>query len=418
MPQGSRRSTRDGGAGRRIAWAAGVSALTGAAAVGAAAATLGGVALARRAVTPTAVPENPLEVLEVTRDGAKRRSKNSGGGSQRALGTIRLRGVDADLPGQFSLLFDGTAGHARIGEVLKHRGDVTLRELVSVERGDLQPGARARITGWWYTEPEELGYRTEHITYPTELGEAEAWIISPRRRRKHRWAVHVHGRGALPAETLRGVSSLARSGVTSLVISYRNDPGAPSGEGGRYGVGFSESRDVDAAIAEALRRGAERATLVGWSMGGTACLVAATRGTHRGVIDGLILDSPAVDWDALLRYHAAAASAPDAIARLGVSLLTRGWVRGGEAGGLPIGELHPETFARALDVPVLIHASRGDTYVPSTGAERLAALRPDLVHLRLHPTAEHVRIWNVDRERWERATRTFARALPHPPWRG
>ncbi|MFD5600608.1 alpha/beta hydrolase family protein [Leucobacter sp. NPDC058333] len=381
-----------------------VGVLAGAALAGAAGALVGGIALARRAVTPASVPESPVTVVEL--------------GDYAGSPAIWLNGVDADLPGKYSFIFGQGAGHARVGAVLASEGDTAVRQLVRVDRGDLAVGTRGRITGWWFTEPEELGFRVEHVTYPTDLGDADAWIVYPRLRRKRRWAVHVHGRGALPHETLRGVTSLAQSGVTSLIISYRNDPGAPPGVRGRYGVGFSESRDVDAAIAEVLRRGAERVTLVGWSMGGTACLVAATRGAHRDRIDGLILDSPAVDWNALLRYHAAAQSVPGAIAGIGVGMLARGWVRAGESGGLPIDELHPETFAAELRVPVLIHASQQDTFVPSAGAERLAALRPDLVQLRLQPGAEHVKLWNVDTAGWEGVTRAFARALPHPPWRG
>lgn len=390
-----------------------LGALAGTVLAGAAGAVLGGVALARRAVTPAAVPESPVEVVSVDAAGLDGAARPHGG-----VPTVRLRGTDADLPGRYSYLFQGVAGHARVGEVVAHLGGDVVRELIAVDRGELLPGVLGRITGWWYSEPEELGLRTEHITYATELGDADAWIVHPRWPRKRRWAIHVHGRGALPGETLRGVTALAQSGVTNLIISYRNDPGAPQGLRGRYGVGFSESRDVDAAIAEAVSRGAERVTLVGWSMGGTACLVTATRGPHRGVIDGLILDSPAVDWNALLRYHAAAASAPEAIAGIGVGLLSRGWVGAGENGGLPIAELRPETFARDLCIPVLIHASRGDTFVPSDGSERLAELRPELVHLRLVQGAEHVKLWNMNREGWERATSVFARGLPHPPWRG
>ena len=367
---------------------------------------LGGIALARRAVTPAVVPEAPVTVVSI--DGAA--------SGEAAL--VRLRGADADLPGRYSFIFDGGAGHARLGAVVTTSGDEAVRELISVERGELRAEPRGRVPGWWYIDPEQLGYRVERTTYRTELGDADAWIVFPRISRKRRWAVHVHGRGALPEETLRGVRSLARCGVTSLVISYRNDPGAPRGLRGRYGVGFSESRDVDAAIAEAQRRGAERVTLFGWSMGGTACLVAATRGEHRDLIDGLILDSPAVDWNALLRYHAAAQSAPKMIAGLGVEMLARGIVAGGEDAGLPIASLHPETFAPALRVPVLIHASPDDTFVPSAGAVRLAELRPDLVQLRMQPGAEHVKLWNVDQPGWEAVTRAFARALPRPPWRG
>lgn len=390
--------------GSRAALGAGIA--TAAALAGLAGAIAAGTFLARKAVTPARAPAADVSVERISRED----------GGDGAL--VWLRGPDADLPGpRYSFIFDGGGGHARVGEVVARRGALVARELVRVDRGRLREGSRGRVTGWWYTDPEETGFRSEEIVFPGELGEISAWLIRPARARKRRWAVHVHGRGALPEETLRGVAPLARAGITSLVLRYRNDPGAPAGGNGRYGVGIAESRDVDAAIAEALRRGAERVTLFGWSMGGTASLLAA-RGPHAAAVDGLILDSPALDWPAILRHQAAGMRSPRAIADIGMALLERGVVRGGEPGGIPFGRLTPESFARELQLPVLIHASEGDTYVPCGPAERLAELRPDLVQLRLQRVGEHVKLWNVDPAPWERATERFARSLPHPPWRG
>lgn len=379
----------------------------GAAVLGVAGAVAGGTALARRVVTPDLSPAEPILIHRVERDGDRI--------------VVWLQGRKADLPGQYSLLFNGDAGHAKLGPVRHTSAEGVAREVLEVDRGVLRPGARGRLTGWWYATPEDVGLRTERIRYETELGPAEAWILHPakiRRSQRGRWAVHVHGRGALPEETLRGVAPLARAGVTSLVISYRNDPGAPQGDYGRYGVGVAESRDVDAAIAETLRRGARRVTLFGWSMGGTAVLRSSITGPYAAAVDGLILDSPAIDWPGLLRQQAASIAAPRALADLGIALLQRGLVRGGEPGGIDFPSLSPESVGRALQVPVLVHASRGDSFVPSAGAEELASVRPDLVQLRLQDVAEHVRLWNTDPASWELATEQFARALPQPGWRG
>ncbi|WP_427868876.1 alpha/beta hydrolase [Leucobacter luti] len=411
MPNSDQRRGPSGAAGR-LGRALGIGAGVGAGVLAAAATAvgIGGVALARRAVTPVAEPESPVTVLDITRAGD--------------LAIARISGTDAELPGKYSLLFDGNAGHARLGDIIEELGGPGVaRPILGIDRGDLRPEIRGRITGWWYTDPAALGLRTERITYQTELGPADAWLVHPRRAKGKRWAVHVHGRGALPEETIRGLAPLARAGITSLVISYRNDPGAPAGRNGRYGIGVAERRDVDAAVSEAVRRGAERVTLVGWSMGGTACLLAATAapehaGSDAALIDGLVLDSPAIDWADLLRYHARTLRAPRLIADLGIGLLGRGLVKGGEPGGIAFDELDADAFARALRVPALIHASRGDTFVPPTGAERLAAAAPELVQLSLADRGEHVKIWNVDPESWEARTEQFVRALPRPAWRG
>lgn len=384
---------------------AAVAAATAVAATGLATAA----ALARRAVIPARRLEEPAEVVGLERAGDRL--------------IARLRGLDTSLPGVYSFVFDGGRGHARLGDALQRRRGETAREVVRIDRGNLREGAKGRISGWWYAAPEELGLEVERIEIETELGPADAWLFrpprsrNPLRRSRGRWAVHVHGRGALPQETLRGVVPLAELGITNLVISYRNDPGAPPG-GGRYGFGLSEARDVDAAVGEAVRRGATRVTLVGWSMGGTASVVAARTGANRDFVDGVILDSPALDWPALLHHHGAVMRMPAAVTGMGIRMLARGSVRGGEAGGIDFTRLTPAGLAEDLQVPVLIHASRADTFVPPSGAERFAELRPGFVQLRLNDAGEHTKLWNVDPDGWERATSRFAAALPRPPWRG
>lgn len=206
--------------------------------------------------------------------------------------------------------------------------------------------------------------------------------------------------------------------MTSLIVRYRNDAGEPAGLNGRYGLGLAESRDVDAAIDEALSRGAERVTLVGWSMGGTASLVAATRGAHRDRIDGLVLDSPGVDWPGLLRAQAGLRGVPGWIANLGMRLLANGLVASGEPDGIDFSALAPKSFARGLAVPALVLASPDDAYVPWEGARRFAGLRSELVELVTIPRAGHVRLWNADPEKWESTVLRFVSALPKPGWRG
>lgn len=399
---------------RKAAVATGVVAggIVAGAAVVAGLVAAGGATFARQAATPSTRPETPVSVTQVTR----------------AAGDVHvwLRGDDVDSPGKYSLLWEG--GHARLGEVMGRTGGHVARRVISVDRGQLREGLRCRIAGWWYPSPEALALDNVDVRAPEQVelqlegGPAPAWVFRPARRRlfgdRHRWAIHVHGRGALPVETLRGVPPLARAGVTSMVVSYRNDPGAPNGAEGRYGFGLSEARDVDAAIAYALEQGASRITLVGWSMGGTACLAAATRGAYRNSIDGLILDSPAVDWPSLLAHQAKLHRAPGVLAKLGMAMLERGVVAADAPEGLDFSRATPEEFASALRVPTLIHASEGDTFVPPSGAKRLAELVPQFVQLRLVKTGGHVKLWNVDPESWEGATEVFTRALPRPAWRG
>lgn len=398
--------------GRRSVLGA-VSVGTAAFAAGATGAALAAAAhFARKVLTPSVLPDSGVTVRAIEP------SELSPTGER-----VWLSGPDSALEGNYSFIFDvqsrdsqSTAGHAKLGPVVerarRNDEDQVARNVIAVDRGRLRPGARGRVTGWWFTGPGELGERWEEAVLPFDDGEVLAWVIHPSEPVQGRWAVHVHGRGALREETLRGVPPLLRAGVTNIVIPYRNDPGAPAGLHGRYGLGLAEWRDVDAAVSWAGAQGATSVTIVGWSMGATASVLAAARGPRRSLIDGLVLDSPALDWPRLLRAQAQLAGAPTWVASLGARLLRSGAVRGAVpwTTGTDIDAISAASLAATLRVPVLIHASPEDSYVPWEGSLEVARLRPDLVQLR-RARGEHVKIWNVDPEGWESATEHFVRGL-------
>ena len=378
------------------------------------AALVTGVVVARTAVRVDQVSERSVSVMQVVPGETTR---------------VWIAGEGVNATGRQSLLFGPPIlrsdvdpkreafGHAKLGPVIARNGAAVLREVEHVDRGTLVAGMTGRMVGWWYATPEELGYRVEAISYVTELGPMDAWIVHPKRPRNKRWAIHIHGRGASPAETFRGIAPLARAGVTSLILSYRNDEGQPPGYRGRYGMGIAESRDVEAAIEMVLEQGAERVTLVGWSMGGSAALITAARSEYRHHIDGIVLDSPGLDWPGVLRMHAWGQRVPGWIANWGMKLLQRGSVASGVPGGVDFTALTPEAFAQELSLPVLLLVSPDDRFVPWTGAQQFAKLRTDLVRLVSIPRAGHVRLWNVDPELWEQSVLDFVLALPHPAQR-
>lgn len=382
-------------------WGVGLGVLAGSAVAAA-------LQFARMVLTPAARPESKARVL------ALEASDYAPSGTR-----VWLAGPDTALEGSYSFIFDAgaretqhLAGHARLGPVVAAegmgRGLRVAREVLSVERGELRVGVRGRITGWWFTDPVQLGYETTLVSLPLPNGVGWGWVITPKHARPGRWAVHVHGRGALPHETLRGVEPFAEAGYTSLVIAYRNDRGAPVGLGGRYGLGLAEQADVDAAVGWTRTQGATEVVLVGWSMGGTAAVLAAACGHNRELVRALVLDSPALDWPSLLRQQAKLARLPVAIAELGVLLLRFGLVRGSVAGarGTDVQALTARKLAMLIRVPTLIHASAGDTYVPWEGSLRVAQLRSSLV--RLHASrGEHVKLWNADPLGWKAETARF-----------
>ncbi|ROQ64313.1 hypothetical protein EDF36_1278 [Rathayibacter sp. PhB152] len=310
--------------------------------------------------------------------------------------------VDTAVRGGFSLWFDHGRGHARIGRLLATGRGRVVRELGAVDRGTLRPGARGRLNGWLLLSPRETGLPFTAEEVPTQFGAAPAWLF-PAEEDGGVWAIHVHGRATTREETLRGIAAFHRAGVTSLVVSYRNDGDAPESPDRRYALGETEWRDVDAAIRFAERRGARRVMLVGWSMGGAIVLQTALRSSRRGLIAGLVLDSPVIDWRVTLRKQARLNRIPAPIAALALTAMQRPWSAAltGQSSHVPLAAMDLVERAAELTVPVLLLHSVDDDFVPSGPSEALAAARPDLVELVLFHGAGHTRLWNDDPALWE-----------------
>jgi pimeloyl-ACP methyl ester carboxylesterase len=188
-------------------------------------------------------------------------------------------------------------------------------------------------------------------------------------------------------------------------VSYRNDADASDSPDHRYGLGGTEWRDVDAAIAYALRNGARHIVLFGWSMGGAAVLQTAVRSFRGDSVRGIVLDSPVIDWIETLRFQAREMGLPRLVTQGALVLLDSGWARALVRQDAPIGlrSLDFTVRARELSVPVLLMHSDDDGYVPAGGSKRLAQLRPDIVTFERFDEGKHTKLWNIAPERWTRA---------------
>ncbi len=317
-------------------------------------------------------------------------------------GTVTLRETpDSSVPGRYGLWFAEETGYAKIGGVISREDGSVTRTLESVAFGDLRPG-RGRISGYYYLEPSELGLPVESVTIDTELGEAPAWLFPPAEGPGDRWVIQVHGWGATRQEGLRAVRTFHDQGYTTLLASYRNDGDAPNSADRRYGLGGTEWHDIDAALRYAEDHGATSIVLMGWSMGGAVVLQTITRSSALGLLRGIILESPVIDWIDTLEYQARMLRLPDPITQGALRLIESTW--GGPFTGqaAPIDLTSMNFVARAADLslPTLILHSDDDGFVPSTASRALAAARSDIVTLVPFATALHTKLWNYDEERW------------------
>ncbi|GDY73088.1 hypothetical protein SAV31267_025730 [Streptomyces avermitilis] len=218
------------------------------------------------------------------------------------------------------------------------------------------------------------------------------------------WVITVHGLGATREHPMNVMGFLNRHHFPVLDLAYRGDLGAPRPQDGLNHLGETEWRDLDAAIRYAVRYGAERVVLHGWSTGATMALRAAAHSGLRERISGLMLDSPVLSWETTVRTLAAARRTPGALLPLAVRAAQ------GRTG------LHGDRIQVAADpqhlqAPVLIFHGPGDTVAPWGLSRRLADSRPNLVTLHTVTNAPHGAMWNADPGVYEEAMRRFLTPL-------
>ena len=321
--------------------------------------------------------------------------------------------VDSRLPGEYSLFFADGSGHARVGDIVAETPGTVIRRLLRVDRGDLARARRGRLSGWFYTGPADLGFHFENVEIQTELGPAPAWLV-PAEAPSSRWVIGVHGRAVRREETLRAVPVFRAAGYTSLLISYRNDEDAPASLDGRYGLGDTEWHDVEAAIRFAVDHGATDVVLMGWSMGGATVLQTVARSELAGVVRGIVLDSPVIDWVTALRFQGELRGLPNPIRSAVIALLGMKWAGRLTGQHVPIDLPRLDFVHRSADLhlPILLMHSDDDGFIPSTASLALAAARPDIVTYERFTVAGHTKLWNFDRVRWNDAIAHWLATAP------
>lgn len=324
--------------------------------------------------------------------------------------TIELRRtVDTELPGRYGLFTTGTYGYVKLGAVLAADASTVRRKLLT----KIETGARvdrgAGFSGYYYSSPRELHLPWESVSIGSPAGPCPAWFFPAE---SSTWVIQVHGRGATRTECLRAVPVLHAAGLPNLVVSYRNDGEAPRTRAGAYALGASEWRDVDAAVAYAIRHGAERIVLMGWSMGGAVSLQTSVNSAHRERIVGLILESPVVDWRTVLHFQARLAGVRAPLPALAMGALEKPLTARWSGADEPISFDTLDMVARAdeLTAPILVLHSEDDGFVPVESSLALQKARPDLVTMPRFAVARHTKIWNYDQTGWTAAITEWLRA--------
>ncbi len=304
-------------------------------------------------------------------------------------------------PGTWGLRWatDGAGGLAVMGPVTARRKGEVVRPLLGGQAPE--PGCVAVLdTGPFDPDPGARSLGFEDVDVPGPLGSYPAWLVPAD---GDTWVVMVHGRGGSRREALRILPALHAQGHPQLVLSYRNDEGAPSSPDGHYHLGDTEWEDVEAGVRYALAHGARRVVLFAWSMGGAITGAFLDRSPDAARVEAVVWDAPLVDWRATLRQQARNRRLPPGLSPLAIAATSRRI-------GIDFDRFDLRRRPPAVRPPTLLVHSAGDTAVPVTASRALAAAAPALDWpLRYLEVAEveHTGSWNADPEAYERAVTSF-----------
>lgn len=311
--------------------------------------------------------------------------------------TLR-RGPDAaanfDAAGRYGLAWPGGTGTVEGATV---NADDTVTRQLSVHFGGVAPvpGQMAALDRSIRFGPG-IGIGQQEVT----IAGLPAWYYEPTEL-NDTIAIFVHGQNGTRFDGWRFATAAGSSLANVLVITYRNDVGAPKDESGRLQYGKTEWRDLDAAVQWAKGQGARRIVLAGQSMGGAIVAAFMENSPRRDDVSGLVLDAPALSLSEMVTYG------------------SRNALPGGV--GLPptvtwsakqFASLRFDADWSATDylddtswvgVPTLVIHGAADPTIPVSLSRRLRDAKPDLVRLEEFPGALHAESWNSDPERYRAA---------------
>jgi alpha-beta hydrolase superfamily lysophospholipase len=304
-------------------------------------------------------------------------------------------------PGTWGLRWatDGAGGLAVVGPVTARSKGEVVRPLLGGQAPE--PGCVAVLdTGPFDPDPGARSLGFEDVDVPGPLGSYPAWLVPAD---GDTWVVMVHGRGGSRREALRILPALHAQGHSQLVLSYRNDEGAPASPDGHYHLGDTEWEDVEAGVRYAVAHGARRVVLFAWSMGGAITGAFLGRSPEASRVAAVVWDAPLVDWRATLRQQARNRRLPAGLSPLAIAATSRRI-------GIDFDRFDLRRRPPAVRPPTLLVHSAGDTAVPVTASRALAAAAPaldwPLRYLEV-PEVEHTGSWNADPEAYERAVTSF-----------
>lgn len=317
------------------------------------------------------------------------------------------RSSAAERVGTYGLVWtapDGEqVGSAVIGPV-SATTDKTVSRPISHIIGELAVGTDVQLNPNVHTRDPRvsLGIDFADVDIEGELGAMPAWQVPGS---GSTWVLFVHGIDGERESGLRPLPTIVDAGLPTLLITYRNDVGAPPSPNGLISLGETEWQDLESAADYAIAQGATKFVLYGDSMGGSIVTQFLHRSAHADRVVGMVLDAPVLNWAGVLQGQADRLY----VGFLGAPLQwTVQW-----RGGIDLGVLNEldqtATFER---LPILLFQGLADPLVPPAESAAFAGSLPQAQYVPV-AGAGHIQSWNVDPAAYEKQLAAFlARFAP------
>ena len=330
-------------------------------------------------------------------------------GEIRVLDTFRKEDVEyvvlpssADtLPGgQQSMFWNSRSGHALVEPISRSNSENRVFRVIRNYGSEISPGSKVWISGWIGQTPEDFGLSgVEQVPMPNKT-------LAYQQLKGHSWVIHVHGRNASRAETLRNFRAIGECGYSQLSISLESDA-KPDGLGTtRSNLGLTEWHQVEMAVRYVQSRGAKAIVLLGFSLGAMIIGQFIKHSSYAENISGVVFDSPLIDFESTMALQARKAGESEQLAKY--LLLKMKSSRLFRYFRLGVPEI--PTLLTPIAKPLLVFYAMTDGYVSMDRMPQLQFLNPhgNFVHFQ---NGRHCRLYNQEPERYTKELVSFLKQV-------